>query len=418
MLVSGTALANPVAPPEFKTYLDSEKLVATISPTDATFVATFMFRSDEDISRMSRERSENVTVNLTIWLPEDGVDDPLPRRFPPFNDNRVPLILENGVYREPVDTTIRLKVRGQSPETNPLSRDYYIHSAEHRRGDLVLTAKESFLDPYFYKLVTSFSVPSSVVKNHDPLTFSYKSPLVRQNEEGLFYYVPFFDNLPDRISTADTNRYAITIAATPDCSLTVRTGGRTITVNGGQRITLAPQANEPIRATASSRQQNSTSHAAVPPEASRSSARQAKILATLMQSQIDTVEDLMKLLRHGIVLYTMQFPEGTLDTVQSCYLGDNGRGMETLKYPRSGAGHGLSVSDEAMGKLSQAIERLPDRVDHPDLKHLVIVTYANGTAWTTSAYDISVPPDELKEAFDLCRCHLGIATNLESHIRK
>ncbi len=415
--IGGTAFANLTAPPELKTYLDSEKLTATISPTDATFMATFTLRSDEDISRVLPLRSKDVTVNLTIWLPEDGASVPLPRRFHPCNDNLVPLILENGVYREPIDTAIRLRVLSQSPETIPLSKDSYIHGAEHRRGDLVYTAGKSFLEPNFYKLVARFSVFPSVVKNQYPITFSYKSPLVRQNGEGLFYYVPFFDNLPDRISTSDTNRYAITIEATPDCSLTVSTSGKKTVVEGGKSITLAPKANEPIRATARSLQRNSSSHTISPFGASKSPDRQPEILAALVQSQIDTVEHL----RGGggfreLVLYVTQFPKGTLDIVQNFAIRENGRGWEYLKSPKAGAGHGISISSDAMQKLYQAIDRLPAGTDQPDLKHLVMVSYAKGASWRTSTYDVSHPSDELKQAFDICGCHLGCATNLEQHV--
>jgi hypothetical protein len=416
LIVSGTALANPRPPPEIKSYLDSEKLLVTISPTDATVVATFTFRSDEDISNVSSTRSEDVTVSLTIWLPEDGVGVLLPRRFAPYNDNRVPLVLENGVYREPINTGIRMNVLAESPERMPLSKDYYEYSEEHRKGGAESSGAKSFLEPNFYKLVLRFFIPRSVVENRHPLTFSYKSPLVhRQNGGGLFYYVPYFDNLPSGISTSDTNRYAITLQATTDCSLEVTTCGKTVSVAGGKSTTVAPKANEPIRTISTSLPLNRFVNALANSRESKPVTRQAEICSMLVQSQIYTVEERRNNpLR--LVFYATQFPYGTLDVVQNCEVRENGRGSEYLKHPKRGAGRGISTA--AVQELPRLTDGMTDRLNEPALKNLVIVSYRRGESWRTSTYDISHAPDQLKQVFDACHCHLGLATNLEERIRQ
>jgi hypothetical protein len=415
VLISGTASANPaVAPPELKTYLNSEKFVATISPTDATFVATFTFRSDEDFSRVSSLRvADYVTVDLPIWLPEGQHSAPLLRRFSPYNDGRVPLIFENRTYREPIDTTIGLKVASESPETIPLFENSYIHVAQWRRDYSKEMAEKLFLEPGFYRVVARFLMFPSVVKNQSPITFCYRCPLARHNGDGIFYYVPFFKNLPEGVSTSDTNRYAITIQATPDCSVTVNSGGQNFGVAGGSKVTLAPKANEPIRAISRSAQGKSST---TDFEASSELALHRATVAALIQSHVDTLEGLTNNTLK-LVLYATQFPSGTLDTVQNCHIRANGRGTEDLHASRRGAGHG--IANAGVQELINAIGRLPDKSDQPDLRNLVILSYSrDGSSWRTSTYDISHAPDELKQVFDACRCHLGPDTNLEERIRE
>ena len=64
---------------------------------------------------------------------------------------------------------------------------------------------------------------------------------------GHFFYLPVFKNLPRSIKTTDGSRYAITIEATPDCSLTLTRRGWNMTVQSGQSVTLFPRHLEPIR---------------------------------------------------------------------------------------------------------------------------------------------------------------------------
>jgi hypothetical protein len=65
--------------------------------------------------------------------------------------------------------------------------------------------------------------------------------------------IALFQNLPAGASTTDTNRYSITVAAPPGCSLTGSSGDRKFAVAAGRSITLGPRHHQAIRVTATSR---------------------------------------------------------------------------------------------------------------------------------------------------------------------
>src|ERR1035438_8264325 len=89
LFIGGTAYANPVVVlrdsmvvlRDLKIYIDSEKLTVIISPTNATFNATFTFAFAPSTSDVNRASSPSARVTLPLWLPESRSGDPFLEKF-------------------------------------------------------------------------------------------------------------------------------------------------------------------------------------------------------------------------------------------------------------------------------------------------------------------------------------------------
>jgi hypothetical protein len=247
LLIKGSVWANPIVPPPpLGGYIESEKLVVTISSTDATFAASFTFRGDEDTSKRRSNGHQAVGIDLPIWFPERSEGDASVEAFwKTFAKGRTYDLSTNAVARKLFHDTIALVILTVGADTDPapdLFKSLVVTSPDSSRQYRV-----SFQEPGFCCLVLPFSVSPDVIWT-TPVNISYRQPLAISNGEGRLFYLPVFKNLPKGISTSDTNRYAITIEATPDCSLTVSSGSRNTTVQSGQSVTLFPKHLQPIRA--------------------------------------------------------------------------------------------------------------------------------------------------------------------------
>jgi hypothetical protein len=245
LFVTGVASGNPQASSAvFLPNIDLEKFVVSISSTDATFTESFTFGPDGVLSEEYRTVSNaEILVMLPIWIPENTGDDPATVKFwkellrgiksrPKISD------LENEAIADSIGLKIRLSPDG--PTTVPVSFD----AAE---GEAIVGMR--WAEPGFISLVARFFLPADVAWNRSPVKISYHHPLVRRNGEGLFYYAPSFFGVPATASTSDTNRYAVTIQATQDCSLTVNTVDQKIAIAGGHSVTLPLQHLDLIRVT-------------------------------------------------------------------------------------------------------------------------------------------------------------------------
>jgi hypothetical protein len=268
LLVGARAYANPViALPQRKAYIDSEKLLATISPTNVGIEATFTFAFAQNTSD---PYPTDVKMEIQLWVPDYKSSDPFSEKswkgtHSPGWYFRFNHPLDESDFEASIALTAHCKNYVLLPlcvEPKVVLPGTYLEPPEYITKEQLLRWS---CDPGFSCLILTFSLSPAVVANHWPLTVSYQHPLVHSKGQGRFFYVPNFDNLPTTISTADTNRYSITIAATPDCSLAVTTGqkiviptaslvesaqatNQEIIVQGGHTITLTPQHLHPIRA--------------------------------------------------------------------------------------------------------------------------------------------------------------------------
>jgi hypothetical protein len=237
------ASANPVVPMPVvpmgpRIYIASEKLTAKIGPKEAEFDGVFTFKTSGHIAYLD----EKVSIRLPIWFPiefeerQAGVEpfwDTFCREAHDLNNSKEKdalervLVLKASVGKEQLSPTHLL--------ISPTNSSQLIRSEWAQRGCRV------FL---FW-----FPVRPSLIETGTPVRISYRQPLVRSGAEGSFFYLPMFENLPRGISTADTNRYSITLSADPDCVVVGSNGRASFEVKPGGSATLSLQHLQAIRAT-------------------------------------------------------------------------------------------------------------------------------------------------------------------------
>jgi hypothetical protein len=244
------ANANPLGLPlGAHVYISSDRLTVKVSPTDATFTATFTF-SAPDIETSGTDIQQDL-LELPIWFPEQSVNDPSVAAFwKTFGTNILNVIKPQ--KKEAFEKAVGLRVFVGTNEVpvhafatlyqNGDQRPFKFFA--HREWKVFLESPE----PGFSCLVFTIDALGEFVRNHAPVFISYRQPLAISEGKERFFYLPIFENLPKGISTTDTNKYSITILATPDCSLIGTNGEQTFTVEAGRSITLGPKHRQAIRA--------------------------------------------------------------------------------------------------------------------------------------------------------------------------
>jgi hypothetical protein len=256
LLAGITARANPVpaaSSREFNIYMASENLRVTISPTDAVFNASFIFKSDP-----SPNQNGPVAIQLPIWFPQDSTEDlsvaEFWATFGKESENGVATTREKRVFDRAVGLNIsagnRRLMAGHPDSFIAMSTNWWPENVTAPLYPPFFedVPREEFQSPGYGVLVTVIRTDSDTTLYGMPVTMTYRQPLVRSGGEGHFYYLPIFENLPEDISTADTSHYSITLAATPECSLAITAGSKKVTVARGQSVTLGPERHTPIQA--------------------------------------------------------------------------------------------------------------------------------------------------------------------------
>jgi hypothetical protein len=236
----------------------SESVRVTISPTDAVFNASFIFKSDR-----TPNKNTPVVVRLPIWFPQNSTEDLSVAEFwATFNkDDEAGDAVSTTREKRAFDRAIGLNISAGNRRLVTGHPDYFIATPTNW-GPENVTSTPYLRDPPFFKdvprkelqspgygiLIIVVWSDSDTVLNGKPVTMTYRQPLVRSQGEGHFFYLPIFEYLPADISTADTNRYSITLTATPECSLTITAGSKKVTVARGQSVTLGADRHRPIQA--------------------------------------------------------------------------------------------------------------------------------------------------------------------------
>jgi hypothetical protein len=212
-------------------YISSEHLAIKVSPEQAEFAGTFTFHiAESEGASQELLRRVYARIFLPIWLHQAP-------------DQKYS-VLASGP--RPQDA---------SPGTTELAKTLGLkvmvgtQNQEHVRfwEGLPLFVGEANPDPELRIVSFEFFFPPGIFTNDAPVTISYRQPCLRSNGHGNFFYMPIFESLPAHISTADTNRYAITIMAEKGCSSAVTNGGDVFTLRAGQSIVCSPKASQPIR---------------------------------------------------------------------------------------------------------------------------------------------------------------------------
>jgi hypothetical protein len=256
LLAGITTRANPVvATPASEIpaniYMASENLRVTISPTDAVFNASFTFKPDH-----TPYNKVPVGIWLPIWFPQNSTEDLSVAEFWATFDKEDEAgdVVATAREKRVFDQALRLNISAGNrrlvanyfrpmPATWAQGNPNWINPRFFERAP-----GPEFQSPGFSMLVIGVWSDPDAVLSGKPVTTTYRQPLVRSKGDGHFFYLPIFDNLPENISTADTNHYAITLAATPECSLTITAGPKKVTVARGQSVTLGAERRQPIQA--------------------------------------------------------------------------------------------------------------------------------------------------------------------------
>jgi len=252
------AQANPLPLIELDPfYIASEKLVVTLTPESAVVAGTFTFKSKA--SATNPPDFPNY-IWLPVWLPEPAQADTVTKRFwDTFGTNLFNRI--TAARHETIDLIIGLKATlGAKPiETvdflglyhdinlDRLLNRKFIPWDKERKGTLQLL--RNHLDPEFCCLVFPIVSDLGLTQKSLPLAVQYHQPLVVSGKERKFYYVPMFKDLPEDISTLDTNIYRISLTVATNCQAQVTVNGNHYDLRPGQSLTISPKHLSAIRAT-------------------------------------------------------------------------------------------------------------------------------------------------------------------------
>ena len=184
-------------------------------------------------------------LEIPIWFPESHPTDSAVAGFwKAFPKDEVTEVTAETRAAFEHAVGLRVALGGQSL---PVAQFSTLTTTSSRWGGV---SREWQQEAGFCCLIFRFYFKDDSVLTQKPLTISYRQPLVQANGVSRFFYLPIFQNLPKGASTADTNRYSITLVAQPDCSLIVNSGGQECEVKAGHSITLSPRHHQAIRAVA------------------------------------------------------------------------------------------------------------------------------------------------------------------------
>ena len=245
-LVCAVARANPIAlalPATDRIYMASEHLTASISTEVAELRGTFTFQYRQDVP-VPGQRSF-VMLEIPIWFPEQHLTDPSVAAFwKAFPKDEIAEVTPQATAAFEQAVGLRASLGGEPLPVGQFST--LTHTNSRQRW----AAREWQQEAGFCCLVFRFYFKDDSTLTQKPLTISYRQPLSHSDGVARFFYLPVIQNLPKGTSTADTNRYAITIAAQPDCSLIVTSADQMWQIESSHSVTLSPRHHQPIRAVA------------------------------------------------------------------------------------------------------------------------------------------------------------------------
>ena len=252
--LSASVDANPrVAALRTHAYLSSERVAVMISQTGAQVRATFTFRFEPDRPDYVKE-AERIGIEVPIWLPDKDPENPIVAEFWKTFGTRFRQGLSQS-NRHSFDETLAFSatLRSRHLETEAGLKSWSSHlddpsgsrmfAEEMQRPEFV-----TFRPDGAACVIVAFACEGVGLRGDAPLTVCYRQPLVKTSKDHRFVYLPSFFDLPQGVSAADTNRYAIVLSAAAACRLHVSNGDERYEVAPGQKILLSPRHLQPIRA--------------------------------------------------------------------------------------------------------------------------------------------------------------------------
>jgi hypothetical protein len=248
-ILCSIAAANPLPglnSADALVYIASEQLSISISSERASLRGVFTFQSRGTVKEAFM--NQPVLMDIPIWFPEQNPQasnvaafwktipkDEVVMFTPETRD-----AFEKGLVLSVFTGNQLLEIKRFSILT--------IHNDRQRWAP-----RDWQQEPGFWCIVPRFLIPSCSALTQKPMTISWRQPLLQVAGKREFFYLPVFENLPAPTTTADTNRYSITITAEPTCSVDVSNGNEKATVFPGQSRVFTPRHHQAIRAMVTTR---------------------------------------------------------------------------------------------------------------------------------------------------------------------
>jgi hypothetical protein len=233
-------LSNPVTS---WTYIWQEHLDITVSDSEAVLKGTFRFRYAG--TPQAAQQLIGVTLFVPVWFPEQNPSDHRVAAFwRAFRRDEMNHITP--ASSAAVEDALGLRVAiGESPQS---ISDFAVLTTNLWKGWYTNEWRvfQAVQEPGFCCLVFEFLRAADLLRKQLPMTITHRQPLLQAPGGRVFFYCPVFDHLPARISTLNTNDYAITIKAAAGCSLNGMMGKSTFSLDSGQSVTVSPQHHTPI----------------------------------------------------------------------------------------------------------------------------------------------------------------------------
>jgi hypothetical protein len=251
--LSASVYANPsVKVMRTHAYLSSERVAVMITQTGAQVRATFTFRFNPDRLDYVKEAGL-VGIEVPIWLPDNDPENPALTHFWDTFGSR----FRQGIARNNrqcfYDTlAFSAMLRSRHLETEAGLKSWSSH-LDDARGSRIFAREMQRPEFVTFRpegaacFVVVMTCPGVELREY-PLTVSYRQPLVKTPKDRRFVYLPSFQDLPQGVTTADTNRYAIVVGAAAGCPLRVTNGDESYELVPGQEVLLSPRHFQPIRA--------------------------------------------------------------------------------------------------------------------------------------------------------------------------
>ena len=236
ILTLDSAWGNPTVAPGIDIYISFERLAVVVGPSAAEFRGTFKFKTKGHKSYAT----QTVAVRLPIWFPIDSKDDSRVAGFWAVFDqshHSLSSSKETQMLKEVLDLKVEIAGRAVQP-TLLLISGRQGKSTEFPESRQVLGCRS---------LLFYFPARPEEIGGENPVTISYRQPLLEYKGGRYFVYIPIFDNLPAGISTANMDMYSLSLTACPTCDLKVKASTFITPLRAGDEITLAPQHLQPIR---------------------------------------------------------------------------------------------------------------------------------------------------------------------------
>jgi hypothetical protein len=243
---SGCGFANPIfisLPVEDESYIAREQLLVEFMPDVAGIRGEFQIRPRS--SEPLVDPQGMAAVDLPIWVPKNRpANSPLGRWMNEFRPNEDIIFGSKSLERFRNLFGLETRLGGKLIPLRQISLNHF-RSADNRQN---IGQRAGLVNPDWDCLVVRFEFPHKSELYANTWTVSYRQPLSVRDGRKDFYYVPYFDGLPEERLLDDSRRYRIVLRPPGGGQLNVRHGRSDWEVPAGMVLPLRPRVDQPIQA--------------------------------------------------------------------------------------------------------------------------------------------------------------------------